>query len=107
MKVLNLIGDVLILHIDQCRSNARRARMYMLAYKALEDCYNIDKDEEDSKPVLPSNAKYNHTLIKKCVSLFKRRRTHCNVIDFYSKYLSGANLKNLISKMCKPEVQTE
>ena len=24
----------------------------MLAYKALEDCYNIDKKEEDSKPVL-------------------------------------------------------
>ena len=107
MKVLNLIGDVLILHIDQCRSNARRARMYMLAYKALEDCYNIDKKEEDSKPVLPSNAKYNHTLIEKCVSLFKRRRTHRNVIDFDSKYLSDANLKNLISKMCKPEVKTE
>ena len=81
--------------------------MYMLAYKALEDCYNIDKDEEDSKPVLPSNAKYNHTLIEKCVSLFKRRRTHCNVIDFDSKYLSDANLKNLISKVCKPEVKTE
>ena len=57
--------------------------------------------------VLPSNAKYNHTLIEKCVSLFKRRRTHRNVIDFDSKYLSDANLKNLISKMCKPEVKSE
>ena len=39
-----------VLTIKQCRSNARRAWMYMLAYKALEDSYNIDdKSTEKNK----------------------------------------------------------
>ena len=81
--------------------------MYMLAYKALEDCYNIEEDVKDKKKVIPSNAKYNHTLIEKCVSLFRRRRSHRNVMDFDAQYLSEERMKNLITKMCKPEIKKE
>ena len=72
-----------VLTIKQCRSNARRAWMYMLAYKALEDSYNIDDKSTEKKQITADTKHYNHTLIKKCVDLFRRRRTHRNVMDFY------------------------
>ena len=62
-----------------------RAQLYMLAHKALEDFYDIDEEKTESKPIIPSNAKYNHILIEKCVNLFRKRRPHHNVMDFDKK----------------------
>ena len=95
-----------ILTLTQCRSNARRARCYMLAYKALEDTYSNDEKIPEKKEIKDS-ARYNHTLIEKCVSLFRKRRTHRNALEFDKKYLKKEAMKNLMVKMCKPEIKME
>ena len=86
-----------VLSISQCRNNARRARLYMLAYKALEDTYNKDMKIED-KNEYKESVKYNHTLIEKCVSLFRKRRSHRSARDFDEKYLKNEGMKILIQK---------
>ena len=93
-----------VLNIQQCRNNARRARLYMLAYKALEEMHKTKQQnakEEDCKGAV----KYNHTLIERCVSLFRKRRTHRTVLAFDQKYLKNEVFKSLIVKMCNPEVK--
>ena len=95
-----------ILSIKQSRSNARRARMYMLAYKALEDSY-YEKENTTEIDVKVDTTRYNHTLIEKCVNLFKRRRVHRNVVDFDKKYLENERMKHIMLKMHKPEIKKE
>ena len=95
-----------VLSLKQCRSNARRARLYMLAYKALEDSYD-DKESTHDKKIKAENTRYNHTLIEKCVSLFKRRRSHRNAMDFDIKYINDERMKSIMQKMCRPEIKKE
>ena len=90
----------MVLNIGLCRNNARRARLYMLAYKALEDVYDTKVEEKEEKKHLKTNARYNHTLIERCVSLFRKRRSHRSALDFDTKYLKDETMKNLIVKMC-------
>ena len=41
------------------------------------------------------NVHYNHTLIEKCVGLFRKRRSHHNVMDFDMKYLKEEKMKTV------------
>ena len=80
----------------------------MLAYKVLAEAEHgqyqhtstgtdaTEKQNEDNKANI---VKVTHSLIEKCVSLFRRRRTHRNVIDFDGKYLKDTLLKNLVDGM--------
>ena len=95
-----------VLSISQCRSNARRARLYMLAYKALEHTYQSGSNIECKKE-LKESVKYNHSLIEKCVNLFRKRRSHRNARDFDKKILKDEVMKGFIVKMCKPEIKCE
>ena len=79
----------------------------MLAYKALEDSYCEDYKQKGTKRALADQTRYNHTLIEKCVTLFCRKRTHCNVLDFDMKYLQDEKMKQIMVKMCKPEIKME
>lgn len=96
-----------VLSITQCRNNARRARMYMLAYKALEDSYTTSNQNKKEEKKIKDSARYNHTLIEKCISLFRKRRSHRNNLDFDNKYLKDERVKSIIQKMCKPEPKVE
>ena len=80
--------------------------MYMLAYKALEDNY-YEKETSTEIDVKVDSTCYNHTLIEKYVSLFKKRRAHCSVVDFDMKYLKDRRMKNIMLKMYKPEIKKE
>ena len=79
--------------------------MCMLAYKALEDSYNMNKKEEEDSKMKLNSKHYNHTLIERCVSSFRKRRCHCNIMNFDRKYLNGMMMKGIILKMCKPEIK--
>ena len=109
-KFHELVDSVLgreVLTLAVSRANSRRARQYMLAYKVLAEAEHgqyqhtstgtdaTEKQNEDNK----ANIKVTHSLIEKCVSLFRRRRTHRNVIDFEGKYLKDTLLKNLVDGM--------
>ena len=76
----------------------------MLACKALGDSCNTEDNSTDNKQVVPDNKHYNHTLIEKCVSLFRKTRSHCNVVDFDIKYIKDERMKDIMVKMHKPEV---
>ena len=95
-----------VLHIKQCRSNARRARSYMLAYKVLEDSYKSGDTQTEEKDIKVS-ATYNLTLIEKCVGLFRQRRTHCSAMDFDLKHCKDGVAMNIVTKMCKVEPKIE
>lgn len=44
--------------------------------------------------------KVTHSLIEKCVGLYRKQRGHCNAIDFDGKYLKGGSSeKNVIDGM--------
>ena len=76
----------------------------MLGYKVLEDC-NDDKNSTGESKVKAGNTHCNHTIIEKCISLFKKRRFHCNAMDFDIK---DEKMKGLtMQKMFKPEIKTE
>ena len=77
----------------------------MLAYKALEDTYNDDFTPKNLDSSKSQKSHYNHTLIEKCVSLFRKRRLHRNIIDFDLQYVKDETMKHLLSKICKPEIK--
>ena len=107
----DLVKQVLssdVLTLDVCRSNARRARQYMLAYmtlKAESESQQIkaEQPQTECKPPqakIKQEVKVTHSLIEQCVGLFRRRRTHRNAIDFDREYLKKSILlKNVIDGM--------
>ena len=108
-KFFTLVDECLgptVIPLVLCRHNARRARSYMIAYKALEDTYKEEEDDTEKKDT-KATSRYNHTLIEKCVSLFCKRRSHCNPIDFDTKYCKTEVMKNILSKMIKLEPKIE
>ena len=75
--------------ISVCRANAHRARQYMLAYIALADAEseknpqiindtntNSNTDSSSNNTGSKKSIKVTHSLIEKCVSMFRKRRTH-------------------------------
>ena len=106
-----LSNDVLTLSV--CRSNAQRARQYMLAYMTLDkqqrSCHtsfdntatveHTQTKQADTKLAVKQELKVTYTLIEKCVDLFRKRRSHRNAIDFDGKYLKDEVLKNVVDGM--------
>jgi hypothetical protein len=72
-----------VLSVDRVRSFARRARQYMLAYRSISEQIDV-ADEEDKK-----DNKMSHALIKKCVKLFRKRKTHQSAVDFDNGFIKG------------------
>ena len=52
------------------------------------------KVKEESKPI-------THTLIEEYVKLYRRRRSHCNVMDFDGRYIKNAFMKGALEEMSK------
>lgn len=52
-------------------------------------------------PKIKQELKVTHSLIEKCVALFRKQRTHWSAIDFYSNYLKDEVLKNVVDGMVK------
>ena len=97
-----------VLTIDVVRSNARRARQYMLAYNALDKLKH--KEDEAAQSTANNTHKEQHdtkyeskiitySLIEKAVHLFQKRRTHRNVLDFDEKYLKDQSTKFVVNEM--------
>ena len=94
--------------IDVVRSNARRARQYMLAYNVLDKLKhkedeaaqstdnNTNKGQHDTKY---ESKIITYSLIEKAVQLFQKQRTHLNVLDFDEKYLKDQSTKFVINEM--------
>ena len=104
-KFYTLVDECLgptVVTLTLCCNYAHRAR----SYKALEDTYNNEEDGTETKDT-KTTSRYNHTLIEKCVSLFCKRRSHCNPIDFDTKYCKTEVMKNILSKMIKLEPKIE
>jgi hypothetical protein len=60
----------------------------MLAYKAVEEQMEDADMDEESKDV-----KMSHALMEKCVNMFRRRKTHQNIVDFSSAFIQGVLVK--------------
>ena len=97
-ELVNTVLGETILSLSLVRSNARRARQYMLAYAAIESTRDKkthattqEMDSTNKQPIdtvkLKSECKVIYSLIEKCVDIFQKQRTHCNNIEFDKKYL--------------------
>ena len=80
----------------------------MLAYNTLKqtkdkESIHTELTHVDTPDIIKQDKKMqvsiSHSLIEKCVSLFKKRRTHRNAIDFDSKYMKDELLKKIIDGM--------
>ena len=79
----------------------------MLAYNTFEKTKEIEESLQQtnsSQDTIDNKTQkkcivLSHSLIEKCVSLFRRRRSHRNAIDFDKKYLKNKLLKNIIDGM--------
>ena len=103
-KFHELVHKVLgsaVLTLTVCQANARRARQYMLAYMTLEGqsrsqsskTQHPTTENKDNQTTVKQEIKVTHTLIEKCVGLFRKRRMHRNAIDFDGQYLKDEVLK--------------
>ncbi len=88
MQVVHYCLSPAVLPTEKVRSFARRARQYMLAYKAVEEQMEDADMDEESKDV-----KMSHTLMEKCVNMFRKRKTHRNVVDFESAFIRSVLVK--------------
>ena len=120
-KFHTLVESVLsnkVLTISICRANARRARQYMLAYmtlKAVESDQNQATQPSSDNNSTPNEAtsvkqekrNITHSLIERCVRLYRKRRSHRNVRDFDIKYLNDKFIKNVLEGMSTtPKVES-
>ena len=79
----------------------------MLAYNTFEKTKEIEESLQQtnsSQDTIDNKTKkkgivLSHSLIEKCVSLFQRRRSHRNAVDFDKKYLKNELLKKIIDGM--------
>ena len=75
-----------VLRIEQVRKCSKRAREYMLGYKALQDITkNQAEQEADLERTFDRTSKYNYTLIEKIIKTYK---THRNCLDTDTKWLT-------------------
>jgi hypothetical protein len=91
---INLVKFLLseaVLSKDRVRSFTRHARQYMLGYRAVVKQLEFQEaaaDETVNEEVKES-FKMLHALMKKCISLFKKKRSHRNAVDFDSSFIKG------------------
>jgi hypothetical protein len=93
-----------VLSTQQMRAFSRHARQYMLAYHA------ISKQKSEAERQLQqtdyveveSETTMSHSLMEKCVRLFKKRRSHRSAADFDSAFISG-----VLNKMSKSVTETD
>ena len=103
-----------VLSISVCRANAQQARQYMLTYATLaakttnqnQSAEQNNTTTEAEKPKDETTkkehnevTKMTHSLIEKCVGLYRRRRLHRNVRDFDGEYIKTAFMKDILTKM--------
>ena len=69
-----------ILTIQRQRKFSKRARQYMLAYRAI----NIKRTKDKTDETHVEDTKLSHTLLEKVVKVFK---THRNAADSDSKWI--------------------
>ena len=104
--------------ISICRANARRARQYMLAYMTLKEA---EKDQNqvtqhdnthnttpnETVSIKQEKQKITHSLIERCVGLYRRWRSHRKVQDFDNQYLNYKFVKNVLEGMSNtPKVKS-
>ena len=76
----------------------------MLAYMALKPRYeseaHAEDKEEDTKEIKElKELAISHSLIERCVKVFRTRRSHRSVKDFDEKYLKDKSLWVVIDQM--------
>jgi hypothetical protein len=72
-----------VLSIERVRSFARRARQYMLAYKCISEQIKVVNEEDKAVN------KMSHSLMERCVKLFRKRKTHRSAVDFDNGFIKG------------------
>ena len=117
-KFHSLVNSVLsreVLTLAVCQANVHRARQYMLAYMTLA-ASTSNQSQSTQNPITTTETQttnktnittkhgtkenpITHSLIEKCVSLYRTRRLHRNVRDFDGKYINEIFVKEVVEKM--------
>ena len=107
---IKLVHEVLgsaVLTLTVCQANTCRARQYMLAYMTLEgqnkswssNTQHLCTENKVQQSTVEQEITVTHTLIERCVGLFRNQQTHWSAIDFDGKYLKDEVLKNFVDGM--------
>jgi hypothetical protein len=81
-----------VLSKERVQSFAKHAQENMIGYRALAE----QMEEQDRSIMEYANVEkveMLHALMERCVKLFQKPQSHCNVMDFDSKFIKGVSLK--------------